>query len=138
MQGGCRRLLRMIWTGIIENIGCLEPALVFSNRSSASDMESFRLYFGTDATPEGLFKDFLSGVGIPSEETWDSYVTLGLLQNIPARADLDKAWFRPQMLTRAMTGSTQLPTDTMTVSIMSSILSWHEADSGSGYICFAR
>ena len=113
MRGGIQRWLRFVWTAVIEDFSILAPKLSFINRANETDMVNFYRIFGMNTTPDSLFVDFLCGTGVPSEALWDTYVTEGLLQNVPTRSIMDRPSFRPQMLTQAMTGSTQLPSDKM-------------------------
>lgn len=118
MRGGTGRVLRAIWTNIIEDFKSLEPLLAFatSNNISPDEFDMFHQLFGSDVTPESLVVRFLSGSGIPDEAKWADLTGDGQLQDMPSREEMGKLSFRPRMLTWAMTGSPHLPTGRMQVS----------------------
>ena len=78
-------------------------------------MATFRELFGTETTPEMLFRSFLTGSGVPLEGTWNTYISEGLLEHVPSRTEMERPSFRPQMLARAMSGSPHLSDDVLKV-----------------------
>ena len=87
MQGGTERILRQVWTSVIEDSNSLNTVLVFANKASDDEMAAFHRIFGADATPDGLIIRFLSGTGIPDETTWARLTDEGQLQELPDSED---------------------------------------------------